>query len=296
MHQPAHAIVVGVPTEDGDAALTFAVDEARRTGSPVHLVHVLHMPGGEPFSLVYGSAIDTARATVDAAHRRVTELSAGTVSVTSELAETGSTVGELVSRSETARMVVVEHRDLARLRRFFTGSRSSGVGARAHCPVVTVPEGWQLVLGRAPVVTVAVQHADEADELLRAAFDQARDRGADLVVLHTWWLANGYDDVYVDQAALDDWEARARREFAPVLERLGAAYPTVATTFDVQHAPPVEAVLAAAARSDLLVIGRRHHLLPLGSHLGPVARAVVGRSPAPVLMTPGPEPVPVTVP
>lgn len=42
----------------------------------------------------------------------------------------------------------------------------------------------------------------------------------------------------------------------------------------------------AAERSDLLVIGRRHHLLPMGSHLGPVARAILDNSACPVLVTP----------
>ncbi|MGZ8738801.1 MAG: universal stress protein [Nocardioides sp.] len=296
MNQPEHAIVVGVPAENGEAALAFAIEEARRSGSPVHLVHVLQIPAGEPYAGVYDAAIEDSRAVVEAAHRRATELADGDVSVTSELTDSGSVVGELVGRSDTARMVVVEHRDLGRLRRFFTGSRSSGVAARARSAVVTVPAKWRPKNGGTQVVTAAVQHADEADDLLRMAFEAAREREADLVVLHSWWLANGYDEIVVDRAALDEWEARARRELEPVLARLKPRYPMVDTTVDVRHAPPVEAVLAAAERCDLLVIGRRHHLLPVGSHLGPVSRAVLGRSQVPVLMIPEPEPVMVTVP
>jgi nucleotide-binding universal stress UspA family protein len=296
MNQPEHAIVVGVPAENGDAALTFAVEEARRSGSPVHLVHVLQIPAGEPYAGVYDAAKEQAVAVIDAAQSRALELAAGDVRVTSEISDSGSIVGELVSRSDDARMVVVEHRDLGRLRRFFTGSRSSGVAGRVRSTVVVVPEKWQPKKRRPPVVTAAVQHADEAEDLLRAAFEAARERDAALVVLHSWWLANGYDDLVVDPAALDEHEARFRRELAPVLDRVKARYPMVDTSVDVLHAPPAEAVLDAAGRSDLLVLGRRHHLLPLGSHLGPVSRAVIGRSPVPVLMTPEPEPVMVTVP
>jgi hypothetical protein len=54
----------------------------------------------------------------------------------------------------------------------------------------------------------------------------------------------------------------------------------------VQHAVPAEALLARGASSQLLVIGRRHHLLPLGSHLGPVARAVLHYGIEPVLLNP----------
>ena len=296
MNQPENAIVVGVPTENGEAALTFAIEEGRRSGSPVHLVHVLQIPAGEPYAGVYEAAKDASRAVVQDAHRRADKLADGDVSLTSELTDSGTIVGELVSRSETARLVVVEHRDLGRLRRFFTGSRSNGVAARARSAVVVVPAGWRPEKGRPSVVTAAVQHADEAEDLLRAAFEAARERDAALVVLHAWWLANGYDHVVVDGTALAEWEARTRSELAPLLDRLTARYPTVDTTVEVRHAPPVEAVLAAAARSELLVIGRRHHLLPLGGHLGPVSRAVIGQSPVPVLMTPEPERVLVTGP
>jgi len=296
MYQPENAIVVGVPAEHGEAALLFAVEEARRSRSPVHVVHVLQIPAGEPYAGVYDAARDEAQAVLEATHRRALELAAGEVPVTHELTDSGSIVAELVSRSVTARMVVVEHRDLGRLRRFFTGSRSSGVTARAHSAVVTVPAGWRPTNGRTPVVTAAVQHPDEAEDLLRAAYDAARERNGRVVVLHAWWLANGYDDVVVDDEVLHEWEERWRLELEPVLERLQTRYPMVETKVVVQHAPPVDAVLAAATTSDLLVVGRRHHLLPLGSHLGPVSRAVIARSPVPVLMTPEPEPALVTVP
>ena len=63
--------------------------------------------------------------------------------MTSELTDSGTIVGELVSRSETARLVVVEHRDLGRLTRFFTGSRSNGAAARARSAVAVVPANWR---------------------------------------------------------------------------------------------------------------------------------------------------------
>ena len=59
-----------------------------------------------------------------------------------------------------------------------------------------------------------------------------------------------------------------------MLDGFRARYPMGDATVDVRPSP-VEAVLAAA-RSDLLVIGRRHHLVPPGSQLGgPVSRALL---------------------
>ncbi len=163
------------------------------------------------------------------------------------------------------------------------------MASRAQSAVVTVPASWRPTQTRTPVVTAAVQHVDEADDVLRTAFEEARERGAALVVLHAWWLANGYDDVVVDQAFRDGRDARFREDLEPAFGRLRSRYPMEDTTVQVRHARPVDAVLDAATRSDLLVVGRRHHLLPLGSHLGPVSRAVIERSPVPVLMTPEPE-------
>jgi nucleotide-binding universal stress UspA family protein len=46
----------------------------------------------------------------------------------------------------------------------------------------------------------------------------------------------------------------------------------------------VEAILAAAEGADLLVIGRHDPLVPYGSHIGPVARAVLREATCPVLL------------
>ena len=136
------------------------------------------------------------------------------------------------------------------------------------------------------VVTVAVQDPVEAPAILRAGFAEARARGARLVVLHAWWLASGFDVVVVDGTIRDEWAARSREEMQPVLTPLRQEFPDVEVTIEVRHAPPVEAVLDAAESSDLLVLGRRHHLLPLWSHLGPVVRAALDHGNCPVLITP----------
>ena len=84
MSQPENAVVVAVPAAGGDAALTFAVEEARRSGSPLHLVHVLQLPGGEPYAMVYGTALDAAQSALDTAQRRAKQLSGGSLTATSE--------------------------------------------------------------------------------------------------------------------------------------------------------------------------------------------------------------------
>ena len=286
MKAPRESVVLAVGTDEVDAALGFAVGEARRHQLPLHLIHVLQLPAGEAYVGMYGGMPDTAKAALDQAQKKAERLVGSDTRVTAELVDNGWVVEDLVRHSEGASMIVLQHRLLGRVRRVFTGSVAHRVAGRAPVPVVSVPEGWKPRGGPDVVVTACVQDPIEAPALLRAAFEEARARSATLVVLHAWWLATGFDVVVVDGALRDEWSARSRQEIASVLEPLEREFFNVEYEIRVQHAPPVQAVLDAARKSDLLVLGRRHHHLPLGSHLGPVARAALDHAPCPVLITP----------
>ena len=105
-------------------------------------------------------------------------------------------------------------------------------------------------------------------------------------MLHAWWLSSGYDVAVVDQAMRTEWAEHSRAQLEPALKVLRTEFPDVTVSVEVRHAPPIEAILDAAAASALTVIGRRHHALPLGSHLGPVVRATIAHASSPVLITP----------
>jgi nucleotide-binding universal stress UspA family protein len=284
-HIPRNAIVVGVGAEGAESALRFALTEARRTSRPVHLAHVLQLPPGEAYAGVYGGALDSAKATMAAALDRAHELAGSEVPVTGEVIKDGWLVDDLVRGTSGDQLLVLQHRALGRVHRVFAGSVVQSVAGRAHVPVVSVPEGWTEHVDQYAAVTAAVQDPVEATALLRKAFEEARARRASLAVLHAWWLSAGFN-VVVDHDVRAEWAARSREELQPVIDPLRAAFADVEFTLLVRHAPPVEAVLDAAETSDLLVLGRRHHLLPLGSHLGPVARAALAHATCPVLITP----------
>jgi len=286
MKTPRNAIVVGVGPDGSGSALEFAVAEARRSARPLHLVHVLQLPAGEAYAGVYGGALDSAKAILDDALAKAEDLVGQAVPVTGELVDNGWTVDDLVRGTAGDQMLVLQHRALGRVHRLFSGSITQSVAGRAHVPVVAVPEGWTADKPESGVVTAAVQDPVEAPSLLRVAFEEARARGAALVVLHAWWLASGYDVVVVDDEYRTAWTERTHEELKPVLEPLRGEFPDVAVSIEVRHTPPSEAVLDAAETSDLVVLGRRHHLLPLGSHLGPVARTAIAHASTPVLITP----------
>jgi nucleotide-binding universal stress UspA family protein len=288
MNLPTHAVVVGVAASGYDAALGFAIVEARRTQRPLHLLHVLQLPAGEAYAGVYGGMLDNGKAILDAALARAAELAGADVTVTGELVGNGWVVDDLARRTRGASLLVMQHRALSRVKRVFTGSIVHSVAGRAGVPVVSVPEGWEATASPQGFVTVAVQNPVEAPALLRSAFAEARVRGARLVVLHAWWLASGYDLVVVDGEFREQWTRRSHDDLEPVLAPLREEYPDIEVAVDVRHAPPVQAVLDASEASELLVLGRRHHRLPLGSHLGPVARAALDHGACPVLVAPEP--------
>lgn len=286
MNTPKSAIVVAISADDYDAALSYAVAEARRTQRPLHLVHVLESPAEYAYVGVSEGMLDLARTTLAEAEARADELAGHDVVVTAELVDHGWVVDDLVRHTDGASLLVLQHRALSRVKRIFSASTVSGVASRAHVPVISVPERWNADRPVTGVVTAGVQDATEASALLRAGFDEADARHAKLVVLHAWWLSSGYDVAVVDDAMRDEYSSQLRRELEPVLASLRTEYPSVHVEVLVRHAPRAEAVLDAAEVSDLLVLGRRHHLLPLGSHLGPVTRAALDHSSCPVLVTP----------
>lgn len=281
---PLGAVVVGVGLDGAEAALTFAADEACRTHCPLHLVHVLQISGAEAYAGVLQGAIDVGDATVARGVDRARELVDGQVPVTAERVDDGWLVADLVDRASRGSVLVLQHRRQSSLHRLVTGSIVAGVASRCTVPVASVPEDWRPGASE-PVVTVGVQDADEAEPLIRRGLVEAHARGARLEVLSAW-QGGGVNDSEVERQVRADNETRITHALAPALAAACGEAPGVPVQLRLEHAVPAQALLAAGQSSQLLVIGRRHHLLPLGSHLGPTARAVLQHSTAPVLLNP----------
>lgn len=285
-------IVVGVGHDPLEAALTFTAAEAVRIGCGVHLVHVVHLLAQGP-EAVLTAETDLERAgrlALDAALEAARDLAPAEVPVTREL-RIGPVVPTLVDAAADARMIVVEHRDLSRMMRLVTRSIASGLAAHARVPVVAVPSGWSPPAPPegTPTVTVGVDLPDRCQHVLRAASAEARTREARLRVLHTWSFPSPYEDLVMSRADNEEWAKRSAAEIQGVLDTLGEETTQVPVEIDARHAYPADALVEASRTSDLLVIGRHDPAVPLGSHLGPVARAVLREAACPVLLA---DPVP----
>ncbi len=277
-------VVVGVGPMEVDSALAYAAEQAVRAGCGLHLVHAVHVvPMGAENALVSSVDLDLwGRETLDVAVKAAEELVAGAVPVTHELRH-GTPVQVLTAVAADARLVVLEHRHLSRLARVVNRTVAGGVAAHVRVPVVAVPSGWTRSAGR-PVVVAGVDVPERSEEVLAAAVAESRARGATLTVVHSWARLAHYEGVPLEVSERARWTDRSKAEVRAALDRLGDESVAIDAEVVVHPGRAVEAILEAAQGADLLVIGRHDPLVPFGSHIGPVARAVLREATCPVLL------------
>jgi nucleotide-binding universal stress UspA family protein len=283
------SIVVGVdPTREHDAALEFAVAQARRRGLRVHLVVVMHPGHPGPDQVLELKLVGDELLRVDhdllvRCERRIAEWDDDVV-VTTEIAH-GAVVPSLVAAAGDAEMLVLGHHRMSRPHHLPTLSVTHGIAARTSCPVYAVPDDWHELRDHPEPVLAAVEDAWSGRAVAAAAFAEARLAGSALRVVRAWC----YPDLDLDEESVlhgtghDDAAALARATTEELAE-LVAAYRDVPCQVDAVHGQAAYTLSEASRHARLLVIGRHRPSLPWGSHLGPVTRSVVGPAHCPVVV------------
>jgi len=137
-------IVVGVDgSPNGDAALRWAIDEARRREAALEVVHAWHMPFVAPYPYFTaefdaGPFEETARVTLDEAIRRAQPGEEDRLSKVLSLSGPSSL---LLETAKEADLIVVGSRGMSAAKGAVLGSVSHQVTLHATCPVVVVPDG-----------------------------------------------------------------------------------------------------------------------------------------------------------
>ena len=282
-------IVVGVGPEEFESALAFAAAEAVRAGCGLHLVHAVDLtPIPADHVLIPAADVEAwGAARLAEAVKVADDLVGDAVPVTHELVR-GTPVGALVEVGRTARMVVLEHRHLSRLS---TDREPHRRGRRGRAP-----PGAR---GRRPERVATRRGAAGGRRRRRRA--RARGRGAARGA-RRGARARGpapARPLVVDSGALRDARSRPRRSeggrtapgrrCAPRSTASATCRPPRTPTYGWSRAGPRRCWWSASADAELLVIGRHDPLVPIGSHIGPVARAVLREATCPVLLaTPRP--------
>lgn len=267
-----------------DASLQFAAREATTCGADLELMHAYHVLATDPGAplLSFASADSVASETLRLAVEHASKTLGGQVQLSSTLVR-GPIVRSIVQASGGCRLVVLQRRDLSRLSRVAARSTSSAVAAHAHTPVAVVPEGWTGT-GAEAVVSVGVDVPGRSAAILRQALLEARARRASLRVLHTWWSPGYFDDIDMDRFGSATWAVEVADEIRAIVDETREEFEDVEVAIETHHGRPMDTLVAASRTSELLVVGRHDPLVPTGSHLGPVARAVLHSAECPLLV------------
>jgi nucleotide-binding universal stress UspA family protein len=141
---PRHEVVVGVDgSGGGQAALRYAIDEARRRGATLRIVGVWNLPSAAYMAvpLPVDFSDDCEKAAQTSIDRTIEAVGKPTDVPVEIVVRQGQPAGVLVRESKTADVLVVGTRGLGGFREMLLGSVSQGCVHHALCPVIVVPDG-----------------------------------------------------------------------------------------------------------------------------------------------------------
>lgn len=288
---PKPFVVAVDGTEDGERAIRYAAQEARRTGRGLLLVHVVHETvATAPMLPLFGA--DTLHAVGHGVLADAVLLATGLVGedveIESQLLE-GFRADRIIGAAGSAPIVLGPR--TSAFQSLLTGSTTAEVAAHARGPVICVPRDWEpgVELGR---VVVGIDGSPASTGVLRAAFDAASDHDARLTVLHAWRPSGIYEAAVGGRVLADAWERQTEPVVWGLLAGLRGDRPDVQVDVMLRYARPEIALAEEARHADLVVIGRRGEDHPLGMSLGAKVRALIHAGLCPVEVAPVPEPLP----
>jgi nucleotide-binding universal stress UspA family protein len=134
-------------------------------------------------------------------------------------------------------------------------------------------------------LVVGVDGSEASRHALQWASEEARLRGARLVVVHAWFIpaavAPGLVPVPVDP---EEWRLEAEELVARELEETLGAEPGVPVERVVVPGSPAAVLVEAADGADLLVVGSRGRGGFAGLLLGSVSQQAAHHAPCPVVI------------
>lgn len=274
-------VIVGVEDTAASAvAVSWAADEARSRGVPLHIVRGYTWANATPYlagddryvmAELRKDSECIAREAADQAQAQDSELV-----VRSEVSGTFAP-DLLIARSVDASLVVLGSRGRGAVARSVLGSVSSEVAARAAAPVVVVC-GPPPLAGEGSRVVVGVKADETAQPTLAFAFEHAQRHGLEVHAV-LCWRPSGIADVR-------PMPGRAERWLAEALCGWRERYPELRLTSEVVRGDPARALVVEAATSKLLVVGRHGRTPRMGALLGSVSQAAIHHATRPVAVVP----------
>lgn len=266
-------LVVGV---DGSKASLEAVDwataEAIRHGVPLHILHAA--AGGHAASDVISAASARARE------------GAPEVRLSSEVSYEDA-ASALIDIGRNAFALVLGPRGLGDLAGMLLGSVSLAVAARADCPVVVVRGTAEHQDARFGSIVVGVENEESSVTALQFALREAQVRNCQLVAVHAWSAPPSA--CTTPQAPSWPLEAHLRpptQVLDDTLRVVGTQYRNAPVCRQLIEKPARQALLEAASKADLLIVGAHPRLVHRGLQLGLINHALLQHAPCPIAVVP----------
>lgn len=284
-----HEIMVGYDGSAGSAeALDWAVREARLRGLPL-TVCVGWTPGYTAAGadaahtaspVEQAGAVDPAREHAEAVlalgMRRAQECDSAVEPL--PLLICGPPAGALCEQCVGTDMLVVGSRGRGGFTGLLLGSVGLQVAAHAPVPVTVVRGRWQPVRGHSPPpVVVGTDGSPRSLAALDLAVEEAALRDVPLVAVCA----------LSDTAGVLGMAGSIEADFIRAMAKVQADHPEVLLQKRVEQGAPRSALLAAASRCQLLVVGARGRGGLREMTLGSVSLAVLHHAPCPVTVVHG---------
>jgi nucleotide-binding universal stress UspA family protein len=269
-------ILLGVDgSKEAELAANMAVSLAQKTGSELHVIHVLPLDTHDPSSFEPGVREQLEKRTRTRLEELVGTIEAAGGAVEGSHLGAGRPDAEIIAQAEElgAGLIVVGSRGLGAIRRALTGSVSDSVVRHAHCPVMVVRGEAVEFPSR---ILLATDGSEDANLAASTATDLAKSTGSELHVVYvepvsyiyqlTDWEAASTDlPSRLDQAA----EKAARNRLEEQVQKIREEGGEIAGVHARVGYPDAEiAGLAGRLSAGLIVIGSRG--------LGPLRRALMG--------------------
>lgn len=285
-------ITAGIDGSDESlAALAWAAREAVRRDRALRVVHAWqHEPRETPGARGdRDTQAGRVRQGVADAVRAVTGRHPG-LEVFTEVME-GAPAGTLFAAAADAELLALGSRGHGAVVGFLLGSVGQQVVAGARRPVVLVRSGDQASAEAAGREVVVGQQGTPEDSaaVLGFAFETAAARRAAVRAVRAWTLppvfaySPGSLQLLDEAGGLEPYEKKALSE---ALEPWRERFPDVPVVEHVEMGSAGQVLLDAAARAQLVVVGRRAHRTAVGTRIGSVAHGVLHHAHCPVAVVP----------
>lgn len=278
-------IIVGVDGSPAShAAVRWAAVDAVAHRCPLVLVHAAAVPRyyGPEVRLVHVDYDEFRRfgmhlATTAAQIARDATADVGEVDVSVSVLDSAP-VPVLANLSRTAHMVVVGSRGTGAIRRGLLGSVSTSLVRHAHGAVAVVPDVDDDAPPRdtGPVV-VGIDGSATSRRAIEIAFDEASQRGVDLVAIHSW---NDDGRLLYSSEIQEEGNGLLSENLAGYADD----YPDVRVRHVVTEQRPAQRILHAAETAQLIVLGSHGRGGFAGMTLGSVSQAVLHATPCPLIV------------